>query len=744
MIEINISNNYSSTIELNDELINKGSLRANEFFMTAEFATTYEELTRYVCTFNFRRNDNVEINGLVATPVKRNSKWGWYYNISSKDITALDGDLHLTIKLNNLNEEEVITTTSFTLHVERNEFEEEIVLINDAQYNALLDKFNLYLTKDAVDFTDKEVNIDIDGSPKGVYANLSALQTAFPSGASGVYITEDDGYWNYWNGTEWKKGAVYQSSEDIKQIKEELVELDKRLGKKSDLSILCNINGYINKKDDIVGDSSYTHSDFIRVLKDDVIIYRLRAGAGHPMIAVYDDNEVFSLENSVTGNGGPLTGTYNVLYDGYIRLSTLDTVKECILLRVGITTDVSSLQSDVSSLQSDVSSLQKNEFTIYSNKNEIGFLKANGTVQSNSGYRTTPIGLKVYKDDTIKYKLKILLSTLPIICLYSDNECKTKIDSVLGAENEYVEGTYTATEDGYIRFCYVNSAKECYVSFKDEIADNVRLAIDNAIPEIPVKKKISIAIFGDSIIGNDGEIVQYLNNYDDFSAVYNCAFGGTSISNRTSTSDYYRYFDGESLWSAITTGVYTNQDANISKLSNASQNHWNTIKSLNFNNIDLIVLGYGTNDYTQKKELSTIINAYNSVFTMIRRAFPKTRILVLSPIWRLISYDETQSRYIDSDEKIYATNTLKEIADGIIDNCKNNRVSVFDGYSNVQLCIDSVPTFFDNVTVNGDEDSQTGIEVPIGSGQYYSGVHLNADGNKMYSQLIHGAIMSIF
>ena len=172
MIEINVSNNYSSTIELNNELINKGSLRANEFFMTAEFATTYEELTRYVCTFNFRRNDNVEINGLVATPVKRNSKWGWYYNISSKDITALDGDLHLTIKLNNLNEEEVITTTSFTLHVEHNEFEEEIVLINDAQYNALLDKFNLYYTKDAVD--NLVHSIDITDTYNGFNFDYSA------------------------------------------------------------------------------------------------------------------------------------------------------------------------------------------------------------------------------------------------------------------------------------------------------------------------------------------------------------------------------------------------------------------------------------------------------------------------------------------------------------------------------------------------------------------------------------------
>ena len=66
------------------------------------------------------------------------------------------------------------------------------------------------------------VNGVIDGSPKGVYANLSALQTAFPSGASGVYITEDDGYWNYWNGTEWKKGRVYITDPSYDEVKGEL------------------------------------------------------------------------------------------------------------------------------------------------------------------------------------------------------------------------------------------------------------------------------------------------------------------------------------------------------------------------------------------------------------------------------------------------------------------------------------------------------------------------------------------
>lgn len=57
----------------------------------------------------------------------------------------------------------------------------------------------------------------IDGSPRGVYASLSALQSAFPSGAQGVYVCSDNGHWYYYNNG-WKDGGVYQSSEDINAI----------------------------------------------------------------------------------------------------------------------------------------------------------------------------------------------------------------------------------------------------------------------------------------------------------------------------------------------------------------------------------------------------------------------------------------------------------------------------------------------------------------------------------------------
>ena len=53
----------------------------------------------------------------------------------------------------------------------------------------------------------------VGGNPKGVYADLTALETALPDGATGIYITADDGHWYYYlTGTGWTDGGVYQTT----------------------------------------------------------------------------------------------------------------------------------------------------------------------------------------------------------------------------------------------------------------------------------------------------------------------------------------------------------------------------------------------------------------------------------------------------------------------------------------------------------------------------------------------------
>lgn len=58
---------------------------------------------------------------------------------------------------------------------------------------------------------DTKINSQASGSPKGTYATLSALQTAFPTGNNNTYIVAADGYSYYWNGTMWAQLTKYQS-----------------------------------------------------------------------------------------------------------------------------------------------------------------------------------------------------------------------------------------------------------------------------------------------------------------------------------------------------------------------------------------------------------------------------------------------------------------------------------------------------------------------------------------------------
>jgi len=65
-------------------------------------------------------------------------------------------------------------------------------------------------------------------SPKGTYATLSALQTAFPTGSTGIYVVAEDGKWYYWNGSAWTAGGVYQGT-SYPKLDENMVSLNNEI-----------------------------------------------------------------------------------------------------------------------------------------------------------------------------------------------------------------------------------------------------------------------------------------------------------------------------------------------------------------------------------------------------------------------------------------------------------------------------------------------------------------------------------
>ncbi len=61
-------------------------------------------------------------------------------------------------------------------------------------------------------YVDTQIANVASGSPKGVYATLTDLQTAYPTGATGIYVITEDGKWYYWNGSAWTAGGIYQAT----------------------------------------------------------------------------------------------------------------------------------------------------------------------------------------------------------------------------------------------------------------------------------------------------------------------------------------------------------------------------------------------------------------------------------------------------------------------------------------------------------------------------------------------------
>ena len=72
-------------------------------------------------------------------------------------------------------------------------------------------------TKSVKTYVDTLVGAVADGSPKDVYATLAALQAAFPTGTTGIYVTSDNGHWYFWIGSAWTDGGVYQTALSVVQ-----------------------------------------------------------------------------------------------------------------------------------------------------------------------------------------------------------------------------------------------------------------------------------------------------------------------------------------------------------------------------------------------------------------------------------------------------------------------------------------------------------------------------------------------
>lgn len=165
-------------------------------------------------------------------------------------------------------------------------------------------------------YVDNQISQIGNASPKGTYATLTALQTAHPTGTTGIYIVASTGHWFYWNGSVWADGGAYQSTtladRSVLVEKTDFITTGKNKFDKTKRAVgyrIYEVDGTLAVA------STYDTSDYIPVKSGDVITISTKCR----YYAFYNTSKTFI---SAVNNSSYNTVTITAPSDGYLRFTT--------------------------------------------------------------------------------------------------------------------------------------------------------------------------------------------------------------------------------------------------------------------------------------------------------------------------------------------------------------------------------------------------------------------------------------
>lgn len=198
----------------------------------------------------------------------------------------------------------------------------------------------------------------------------------------------------------------------------------------------------------------------------------------------------------------------------------------------------------------------------------------------------------------------------------------------------------------------------------------------------------TIVCFGDSLFGMNRDHTStpsYLAKRTG-GTVYNVGFGGCRMSHHPYTG--YNEFGMSALADAIARNDWTAQEAAASQGSDYFPQQLKLLKSIDFEAVDIIVIHYGTNDFTggipiesesNPKDTATLTGALRHSIETIQTAYPQIRIYVSLPVYR---YFTAEDGTIILPEDYYNAhqNTLIQFVEAIRAVAGEYQLPVIDGY----------------------------------------------------------------
>lgn len=238
---------------------------------------------------------------------------------------------------------------------------------------------------------------------------------------------------------------------------------------------------------------------------------------------------------------------------------------------------------------------------------------------------------------------------------------------------------------------------------------------------MPLLSGRKVVVFGDSIIGmtrDQTSVPAYAAAYTG-AEVYNVGFGGCRMAVHPTSG--YAAFSMWALADAVASGSYTLQDAQASNGSDYFPEQLALLKTINFNNVDMIVIHYGTNDFaanvtidntSDDDDTATLCGALRYSLRKLMTAYPKIRIFVSVPIYRKWGSTGAETYTNSSGKK------LRDFCEALIGVAGEFNCPVIDGYK--ALGINTI----NNAAFSSD------------------GTHINDHGRKAFGELIGGKLIS--
>lgn len=228
---------------------------------------------------------------------------------------------------------------------------------------------------------------------------------------------------------------------------------------------------------------------------------------------------------------------------------------------------------------------------------------------------------------------------------------------------------------------------------------SIKTIVDDTLTKSKSNSGYSIVNMGDSITGNfKGESsisgqIQLITGAN----TYNCGFGGCQMAVHQSPA--WSMFSMCSLADAIASGDFSLQEVGASAGTSGMPSYFSEtveiLKSIDFSNVDLMTIAYGTNDYTAGKLLDNPSNKYDTSYyagalrhsiETILTAYPNLRLVIVAPTWRYWmdsdnNYEnDSDTRYFNSDQ-----NVLHDFVDKCIEVGKEYHLPVVNPYDNLSI-----------------------------------------------------------